>query len=569
MSKTSLEDIKTSSHGLRGRIAEDLGDGSDRVGADSAQLLKFHGIYQQDDRDQRADRRRDGRDKAWSFMLRSRLPGGRLTPDAWLAHDRIADAHGGGRLRITSRQGLQLHGVLKDDLRPALAELDRALVSSLGACGDVVRNVTCCPLPASSRLRDELDEVTDALADRFALRTRAHRAIWLDGEKQDEVSPGDDDTYGAAYLPRKFKLGIAPPDDNCIDAWTQDLGLLATTRGGRVDGFDVLVGGGLGAKHGKDHAVPRLGLPLGWVSREEVVDLVAAVVSFHRDHGDRDDRSRARLKFLVHGLGLDVVRQEVRRRFAGRLHPSHGAAPRPRHLHLGWHAQDDGSWALGLPVDGGRIRDDGSQRLKTALAVATAELGLEVRLTPSHDLLLLGIDDDRRRRVDELLDAHGVRRAEESTPLRNAAMACPALPTCGLALAEAERVLPTLVHALEDELASLGLGEQPLDFRITGCPNGCARPYVAELALVGRSKDRYVVHVAGGPAGDRLTEELWDGVPTDEVVPRLRPLFRSWAEERRDHERFGDWCHRVGVDALRTLSDAALAVSADTTGGAS
>jgi sulfite reductase (ferredoxin) len=540
--KSKVELHKETSDGLRGTLPEEMAARGTPLSDGAKALIKHHGVYEQDDR----DGRKRG-ERAHSFMVRSKIPGGVLTAEQYLVHDDLATRHANGTLRITTRQDFQLHGVLKGDVRPALAEINHALLTTLGACGDVVRNVACCPAPATGALRAEVDRVVAAISERLLPRTRAYHELWLDGEivhGGETVEP----FYGTAYLPRKFKIGVALPGDNCIDVFTQDLGLVAfADERGALAGFDVLVGGGLGMTHTKPGTFPRLGDLLGFVPPEHALATVEAIVAVQRDHGDRGDRRHARLKYLIHDRGLAWFRREVEAILPFRLAPERPLPPFELELHLGWQRQDARRSSLGLSVENGRL----SGRLRAGVRAVVERLRPEVRLTANQDLLLAGIDDERRAEVDRILREHHVLPPEALSLARTHSMACPALPTCGLALAEAERALPAVIDRLELELAALGLGGEKLTIRMTGCPNGCARPYVADLAFVGRSLDRYLVLVGGRRDGSRLNRAWLDLVPASSLVDAVLPLFRLFRDARRPGESFGDFCDRLGIEALR------------------
>ncbi len=550
--KSKVEVLKDESRQLRGTIASDLSAHAPSVGAGSRQLLKFHGLYEQDDR----ERRKQGT-KSYSFMIRSKLPGGRLTPAQYLAHDELASRFGNGTLRITTRQDLQLHGVLKGHVKPSIAAMNRALVTTLGACGDVVRNVACCPLPATDALRAALVEVARGISERMMPRTRAYHEIWLDGELQhdDGDTACEEPIYGRTYLPRKFKIAVAYPGDNCVDVFTQDVGIVALAEGGALAGFNVLVGGGQGMTHKKPETFPRLGDALAFVRPAEVIDVVERIVCVQRDHGDRSDRRHARLKYLIHDRGVDWFRGEVEARLGRTLVPPLPMPPFALELHLGWRRQSPGRWSLGIPVENGRIQDAGGVRLKSGVHAIVAHFDKPVILTPNQDLLLTDIADGERVAIDTTLDRHGVVRDHELSQVRLHSMACPALPTCGLALADAERALPAVVRELEGEIARLGLGAERLTVRMTGCPNGCARPYVADVAFVGRSLDRYVVLVGGRSDGTRLNRAYRDLVPRQALVATVLPLLVLYKQSRADGESFGDFCDRVGIEALQAYAE--------------
>jgi sulfite reductase (ferredoxin) len=548
----SVEDIKRSSRHLRGELAGELAAGADSFEHDSVVLLKFHGIYQQDDRDVRRARAAKKLPLAYSCMVRTSVPGGRITAEQWLAQDRLADV-ADGTIRLTTRQGMQFHMVPKESLRTVVQGINRTLLTTLAACGDVVRNVMGCPWP------DERQEVIrpliDQLVARFRPRTRGYWELWVDGEKAVTAEPDPatdpEPVYGDAYLPRKFKIAIGWPGDNCVDVLANDLGIVPTLSEGttgELTGYMVYVGGGLGMAHAReDDTYPRLASPIGWVPPERVLDVAEAVVTMQRDHGNREDRHRARLKYLVDERGIEWVRDEVGRRAGAPLDPPVDLPPWTAHDHHGVH---DG--VLGLPVPSGKVADRDGVALRTALRELAADGTVsELRVTPRQDLLLLGIAPDRVGEVEARLRAHGVALAGDVSNLRRLAIACPALPTCGQALGEAERVLPDLVGELEKVFADTGTGDAVVRPNMTGCPNGCARPYTAEIGIVGRTKTTYDVYVGGSPAGDRLAERIRADVPLDQLPAVLAPVLHRYADASRE-AAFGDWAAGVGVDQIST-----------------
>lgn len=551
--KSGLERIKEDSRFLHDGLEVQLQNEADHFDESGKQILKFHGIYQQDDRDLR------GKEKLYSFMVRTKLPGGHLTAEQYLVHDTLADQYANGTLRITTRQGFQFHGILKGELQASMQAINEALVTTFGACGDVVRNVMCCPAPEGGDLRDEIEQLTQQLSDHFTPRTRAYHQVWIDGE---QVFNGKDETetvepiYGKVYLPRKFKIGVAYPGDNCIDAYTQDVGLVAVAEGDTLTGFNVLVGGGLGTTHKKPATFPRLADTLAFVPKGDVLNVVEHIVRIQRDHGDRTDRKHARMKYLIHDWGLPRFRKELEKRLGYTLQDPVETPPLNLDLHLGWHRQHDGRYYLGLSVENGRVQDTDTQRLKTGLRAVVERFRPTVRLTPNHDLLISGIREEDRDELTALLRTHGIRLDDELSNARKYSMACPALPTCGLAITEAERVLPSVIDQMEAELTALGLNDEQLSIRMTGCPNGCARPYVADLGFVGRSLDQYTVYVGGRMDGTRLNQTFKDLVPLDELVATVRPLLVSFTENRESGESFGDYCNRVGIEALQQLAEA-------------
>ncbi len=545
---SKVEKIKKGSQGLRGGLKEQASLDTDHFQDAETQLLKFHGVYQQDDR----DNRKGG--KEYIFMTRSRLPGGRLSAEQYLAHEQLADTFGNGTLRVTTRQAIQLHGVIKGNLQQTLRTLNEQLVTTLGACGDVVRNVMCCPVPSSDPLRREIETIAQQISDRFLPTTSAYHEIWLDGEKavlEETASNTPDPIYGQSYLPRKFKIGIAFPGDNCVDVYTHDVGLIPVVEEGVLKGFNVIVGGGLGMTHKKPSTFPRLGDPLAFAPKKEIIGVIEAIVAVQRDHGDRSDRKHARMKYLIHDWGLERFRREVETRLGRKLLPPAPAPPLEHHLHLGWNRQADGFWHLGVSIENGRIQDEGDYRLKSGLHEIIATLRPGIRLTPNQDMLLTGIRTEDRPLVDSILQKNGVLPASELSTVQKLSIACPAMPTCGLAITESERVLPQVIDEMEYALKEIGLDDEPISVRMTGCPNGCARPYVSDIGFVGRSLNQYTVFLGGQTNGTRLNRPYRDLVPLEELVDSLRPLFLRFKEERADAETFGDYCDRIGIDALR------------------
>jgi len=572
--RSNVEIVKEASDYLRGDIVRELADGSDHVTKDSSNLLKFHGTYQQEDRDARKLRDKTGVHKHYMFMVRCKIPGGRLTPEQYLGLDELADRYANGTIRLTTRQGIQFHGVLKKDLHASIAGINQALVSTLGACGDVERNVMCCPVPIHDGLHEDLQAAADAIASHLAPRTRAYFEIWLNGQPaggaatkhgaavvrpltpsrpQPTAPPDDEPIYGKTYLPRKFKTGLALRDDNCIDIYAQDLGFLADVEQGRIVGWNVLVGGGMGMTHSNPDTFPHLAQPVCWIPAKALLNTAEAVVKLYRDHGNRGDRKRARIKYLIHDWGVPRFR-EVLAEYMG------GLLAEPKHMqlyeldpHLGWQPQGEGRWFFGLSIENGRIKDDGSFRLRTAIRKLVERLRPNLRITPIQDLLLCDLPAPARQEIEKTLLEHGVLRPDQLSIVQKLSMACPAIPTCGLAVSESERALPGIIDQLEVELRRLGLEQENIVVRMTGCPNGCARPYQSDIGIVGRSGDKYTLYVGGRLLGDRLNFLLKDLVPLREVVPTLAPLLEGYRALRLEREGFGDFCHRLGQEALLAL----------------
>jgi sulfite reductase (ferredoxin) len=550
---TALEELKAG--GLGGGIGDELAAERPGFTADAAQLLKFHGIYQQDDRDVRKARAREKLGKDFSCMVRASIPAGVLSAAQYLALDGLADRVGSPTLRVTTRQGLQYHFVTKGNLRELVRGMNEQLVTTLAACGDVARNTMSCPAPLPDREAAGLDALASAIARAVKPEVSDYWGLWVDGERAAsagvpdvaDVNPADD-LYGPTLLPRKFKIGIAHPGDNCIDAGTQDVGIVPQISGGEVVAYTLLVGGGLGMSHNKPSTYPRLADPLCSVAPDEVIETVRAIVGIQRDHGDRTDRKHARMKYLVAEWGVERFAAELSRRLGRDLDPPADLDWSSTHDHLGWHEQADGTWFLGIRVQSGRITDTDDVQLRTGLRRIAGSHAREVRFTPRQDVLLTGIPADQRHAVDAILAEHGVAAVDEFSGVARHAMACPALPTCGLAIAEAERVLPELIDDIDKVLADVGMEGRDVHVRVTGCPNGCSRPYSTEVGVVGRGANHYSLFLGGAADGSRLATQVADRVPRQEVAERLRPVLAEWAGAREADETFGDWCDRRGVE---------------------
>jgi sulfite reductase (ferredoxin) len=552
---SEVERVKHESGGLRGTLPGELASDATHLSEEAKQLLKFHGSYEQEDRDQRKERKKAGLEPAYSYMVRSKLPGGTMSADQYLTQDALADRYGDGTLRVTTRQGFQFYGVAKQNLRGTIHDLNEALVTTFGACGDVVRNVVSCSAPVAGTLRAQVAEWARLLSDALLPRTRAYHEIWVEGSQVTvDEAPVDDPLYGTQYLPRKFKIAFAFPDDNCTDVFSNDLGLVVIADGDRIEGFNVVVGGGLGQTHNKPDTYPRLASPLAFIQPDELVEVARAIIGVQRDWGNRTNRKRARLKYLLDEQGVDWFRGQVEAALGRPLASYRDVEVTGFHDHLGWHDQGDGRWFRGVWIESGRIRDEGDLRLRTGLRRVVREFGLDVYLTTQQNLLLVGVAPGDRQAVDAVLAAHGVAAPEGLSQVRRHAMACPAIPTCPLAVAEAERALPGVVSQLEQELAGMGLAQVPLAVRMTGCPNGCARPYTADLAFVGRSLGKYQVYVGGNLEGNRLAELYADLVPLDAIAGVLRPLLERFRDERLPGERFGDFWDRTGLVPLASAT---------------
>lgn len=554
------EQLKVASNFLHGTIAESLAEGGTRFSEDDLQLLKFHGSYQQDDRDLRPARKAAGLDKAYSFMVRSRIPGGALTSEQFEVLDDIAQRYGNGSVRLTTRQSVQLHGVLKGDLRATIASINASLLSTLAACGDVNRNVMACSAPLPGRPHEQMTALARTLALALAPRTKAYHEIWIDGEKA--VSSQEEDVepmYGASYMPRKFKIGVALDTDNCIDIYTQDIGYVAHVENGDIFGYTLLIGGGMGATHGKAETYPRLATPLCFIPVGEEVELAKTILSVQRDYGDRQNRKHARMKYVVEERGTAWFLAQVEERLGRTLAPPREFTFPRADDHLGWHRQADGRWFFGLSILNGRVIDTARNRVAGALRETIARFRPNLRITPQQNLIIGDIADEARAQLESLLVEHGLVTDVAKLGIERSAMACPALPTCGLAVAESERTFPALLAEIEAVLRDLGIDEEPPTIRMTGCPNGCARPRMGHIGIVGRSAGLYDVLVGGDRPNTRMNALYKSAVKRDALAETLRPLFALWRDERIGDEDFGDFCYRIGVDALNERASLDLA----------
>ncbi|MDI1247562.1 MAG: NADPH-dependent assimilatory sulfite reductase hemoprotein subunit [Lacunisphaera sp.] len=530
---------------LAGTIAATLADPTtDRFTEDDTQFLKFHGIYQQDDR----DLRKAG--KKFMMMIRSRIPGGVMTAAQWITFDDLATNYGNNTLRVTTRQCIQFHGVLKSGLGALIKQIHESLLSTLAACGDINRNITASPTPAHTKVREQV--YADALQSALALapKTKAYHAIWLDHVQLDLAEPEHkafvDPLYGPTYLPRKFKISFVVPPVNDMDVFTNDLGFIAITEGDQLVGYNVAVGGGMGRSHGNVQTFPRLADVIGFVAPEHVIEIAKAVITTFRDHGDRANRKHARFKYVVEERGVDWVRAEISRRAGVALAPARAYEFTTTGDLYGWHRAVDGSLFLTLFVETGRIKDVPGHAQKTALRqVAEKFPHIEFRLSANQNVILANVPERDRAGLTALLATHGVKVDKQTSILHAASMACPSLPTCGLALAESERMLPALIDRIEKLGGELGLGGEEIIIRSTGCPNGCARPYMAEIAFVGKAPGRYQLWLGGNAAGTRLNRVFKETVKETEIEAELRPLLTRWRDERRLGERFGDFCSRI------------------------
>ncbi len=553
---SKVELIKAQSDGLAGDIAQILADPQvSHFDEDNLQLLKFHGSYQQDDRDLRIPRKRAGLDKAWMFMVRARIPGGQLSARQFLAMEELGRRYANGTLRLTSRQGIQYHGVGKENLKAMVAAINQeAELTTLGACGDVNRNVMCDPAARLDwRAGLAMHELCERIARHFEAQSSSYWEIWCDGERDGQPVPHnrEEPIYGTHYMPRKFKMAVAVPENNSVQLYSQDIGIEVVHEGGRLLGYDLIVGGGMGSSHGNAATFPRLGTRLVRANPSEILEVVEAILTIQRDFGDRSDRKRARFKYLVEERGADWLRGELFRRLGRELAP---AGPLPAYGNddmVGWRETNDGRLMVGLHVLNGRLRSEGeSSQLAGLRRIFEADLAEGAMITPLQDLVLTGIAPADRDAVAAILGEHGLSDGQNISRLRRLSMACVALPTCGLALAESERYLPTLVGELE----ALGDGDAPVQILMTGCPNACIRTPLGELALVGRGPGKYALSAGGSQQGTRLTFPVLEKVDDAQLAGIIHRLIGAWREETRQGVPFGDWAAAQGAEALRRLA---------------
>ncbi len=540
------ETIKAESRGLRGTLVRSLARvQTGAIAEDDTQITKFHGFYQQDDRDLRSERARKRLEPAYSFMARLRIPGGIVTPSQWLALERIALERANGTIRLTTRETVQFHGIIKGNLRPAMQAIDAAMLDTIAACGDVNRNVIAAVVPHRPALHAQLAAMARRLSEGLLPRTRAWHEIWIDGALRGEAEVEDEPIYGRTYLPRKFKIAIALPPDNDVDVFAHDLGLIAIEQDGLIVGYNVAVGGGMGMTHGENATFPRTGDVIGFCAPDNIPALAEAVVIVQRDHGDRADRRQARLKYTIERLGLARFVALVAEQAGFSLDPAREFRFQHSSDAIGWRRGEDGAWHYTLFVENGRVDDQGPRRLLAGLhAIALVHAG-DFVLSANQNIVISKVSDAERPVISGLIEQFGMARVQSG--LRRNSMACVALPSCGLALAESERYLPALIDALDIALAEHGLDEEDIVIRMTGCPNGCARPYLAEIALVGRGPGLYNLYLGGGFDGGRLNKLVARDLDHAAILATLGPLFASFSREREPGEHFGDWTIRAGV----------------------
>ncbi|WP_152394577.1 assimilatory sulfite reductase (NADPH) hemoprotein subunit [Paenibacillus guangzhouensis] len=556
---SDVEQLKLESNYLRGSLTESL---ANRITGGLPELdnrlLKFHGSYMQDDRDYRNEREKQKLEPYYQFMLRVVTPGGVSTPAQWLVMDELADKYGTGSIRLTTRQAFQLHGVLKWNLKQTIQDINEALLTTLAACGDVSRNVMCNPNPYQSDLHGEVYYWAQQLTTHLAPKTPAYHEIWLDGEKvvdsleQEEAAVEVEPIYGKVYLPRKFKIGIAVPPSNDIDVYSQDLGFIAIVENDKLVGFNVVVGGGMGMTHGDTSTYPQLARSIGFVTPDRILDVAEKTVTIQRDYGNRSVRKNARFKYTIDRHGLDWFVEELHDRLGWQLEAARPFTFEHTGDRYGWVKGKDGKWNLTLYVQSGRIADGEGYKLRTALReIAKIHTG-DFRLTANQNLMIARVDTRKKKAVEALLQQHGIAEGSKYSALRRSALSCVALPTCGLAMAEAERYLPTLIDKLEPILEEAGILDEEINIRMTGCPNGCARPALGEIAFIGKSPGKYNMYLGAGFSGDRLSKLYRENIGEDDIIDTLKPIIQHYAVDRNQGEHFGDFVVRTGYVAAVT-----------------
>ena len=546
------ESIKANSDYLRGTIRASLANPlSGALEGDDHQLTKFHGIYLQDDRDLRDERRRQKLEPAYQFMVRLRLPGGVCQPDQWLRLDAIATNHANGTLRLTTRQTFQLHGVLKRNLKATVQGIHEALLDTIAACGDDNRGVMATPLPEHDEIHGQVHDLARRVSDHLLPRSRAYHEIWLDeepvyrGSKQGD-GDGVEPILGSTYLPRKFKIGFAVPPVNDVDVFTQDIGFIAIADGPDLAGFNVSVGGGMGRTDNQPATYPRLGDVIGFCTPEQVVDVAEKIVTIQRDYGNRVNRELARMKYTIDRLGLDWFTEALHDRLGWRLGKARPYRFTTSQDRFGWSRNRDGTWNYTLFVENGRVKDTDDHQMMTGLReIARVHTG-DLRITPNQNLIIARIREQAKASTDDLLEEHGIIAATERSDVRLHSMACVGLPTCPLAMAESERYFPELMTKIEGLMAEAGVGDAPIVIRMSGCNNGCSRPYVAEIGFSGRGPGTYNMYLGGGFHGQRLNKPHLDNVDEATILETLKPMFVRYARERQEGERFGDFAVRMG-----------------------
>ncbi|MEQ1790256.1 MAG: NADPH-dependent assimilatory sulfite reductase hemoprotein subunit [Rickettsiales bacterium] len=564
---SGAEGVKLGSEHLKGDIAAELADNSsEQVSNSTYELLKFHGSYFGYDRDSATERKKAGLEKEYEFMVRMKCPGGRLTAAQYLAIDTLAEQYANGTMRITTRETFQFHCIKKVGMKPLIAQLNHLLLSTLGGCGDVVRNIIMCPAPIKDKIHAKIEADCYQLASHCAPKTNSYYEVWLDGEKVHDYkfnpTPNNsgvaEPLYGDTYMPRKFKIALAVPEDNCMDVLANDLAILSLFNGDEHVGYNFALGGGLGMKHNAPKTYARLATPVMYVPNDLLIPATEAVIKLQRDHGDRSDRQHARLKYLIAEKGEAWAKAELEKYIGREMDAPRAMNKFDVEDHIGWHDQLDGKWFLGVPVSSGRIVDRENEAIRTGLRAVISEYGMNIALTADQNIILCDIEVGEKPRIEKILHDHGIKLGSDITPAYRNTLACVAYPTCGKALAEAERIKLPLVAEIEKEMAKHSVGDEKISIRIAGCPNGCSRPTVGDIGIIGRMPDHYALHIGGDFAGTRLNEKIFDKVHYDDLPKALSPMFALWNEKRNTGEEFGDFCTRYGISEVKQTAIDAL-----------
>ncbi|WP_281975582.1 assimilatory sulfite reductase (NADPH) hemoprotein subunit [Halobacillus litoralis] len=551
-----MERIKEESRYLRGNLVESFQDPiTASIPEEDTKLLKFHGSYMQDDRDLRQERKQKKLEPAYQFMIRVRLPGGVATPKQWLTMDELADQYGNETLKLTTRQTFQMHGILKWNMKKSIQAMDAALMDTIAACGDVNRNVMCNSNPNQSALHAEVYDWAKKVSDHLLPRTNAYHEIWLDEEKLVDGKE-DEPIYGPVYLPRKFKIGIAVPPSNDVDVFSQDLGFIAIVKGGELLGFNVAVGGGMGMTHGDTATYPQLARVIGFCPVERTVDVAEKILTIQRDYGNRSNRKNARFKYTIDRFGMEWIREELNDRLGWSLEDAKDYHFESNGDRYGWMKGEDGHWHHTFFIQNGRIKDSENYRLKEGLRkIAETNTG-EFRLTPNQNVTLSMIPEEKKAEIEGIIDEYELMDGEHNSAIRRNSMACVALPTCGLAMAESERYLPSLIDKLEEILDEAGLVEDEIIIRMSGCPNGCSRPALGEIGFIGKAPGKYNMYLGAGFAGERLNKLYRENIGEEEILKELKPMLFHYAQDREGQEKFGDFVIRAGyIEAVHDGQD--------------
>ena len=556
---SDVERIKSESNYLRGTLSEAIEEPiSSGINDDDNRLMKFHGSYLQDDRDLRNERQRQKLEPAYQFMVRVRAPGGVATPEQWLVMDRVANKYGNKTLKITTRQAFQMHGILKWNMKKNIQEINDSLMDTLAACGDVNRNVMCNPNPYQSEIHSEVYEWAERLSDYLSPRTNAYHEIWLDGEKvidsqeTEEIEP----MYGALYLPRKFKIGMAIPPNNDVDVFSQDLGLIAILEDDKLVGFNIAVGGGMGMTHGDTKTYPQLARVIGFCTPDQVVEVAEKIITIQRDYGNRAVRKYARFKYTIDARGLEWITNELNERLGWGLDQAKAYQFEHNGDRYGWIKGSNDKWHFTFFIENGRVLDTDDYPMMTGLReIAKVHTG-DFRLSPNQNLIISNVTDDNKKQIDELIEQHRLTDGARHSALRRSSIACVAFPTCGLAMAEAERYLPLLLDKLEIIIDEAGLREKEIVIRMSGCPNGCSRPALGEIGFIGKAPGKYNMYLGASFTGDRLNKIYRENIEEEEILSLLRPLIFQYAKEKLEGEHFGDFVIRAGhVKAVQSGLD--------------